>query len=243
MSRDHDTQYGAIKPEEPSPAMRPIEPEGNLITKQNILRWFIFLLFILYIVVSFYHAPILTRIGRYLILEHPPKGSDLIVCLAGGNIERGLAAVDAYRDGLAPQIFIAREEVPDSYELLKERGINYPESIDLMIILLKESGVPESAILTSDVQVKSTIEEAALVRKEVEKRDFKSLIILTSPTHSRRAWLTYRKVFEDSDIRILALPSKYSKFKPEDWWKRRRYVRDVIIEYQKLIFYAIKYLL
>ncbi|MBW1913123.1 MAG: YdcF family protein [Deltaproteobacteria bacterium] len=231
--------------------MHPIEAEGKLITKQNILRWFIFLLFIIYLLLSFLHVPILTRLGRYLILEHPPQKSDLIVCLAGGNIERGLAAVDAYRDGLAPQIFIAREELPDSYELLKERGIKYPESIDLMIILLKESGVPESAILTSDAQVKSTIEEATLVREEVEKRGFKSLIILTSPTHSRRAWFTYRKVFEDSDVRILedsdvrilALPSKYSKFKPEDWWKRRRYVRDVIIEYQKLIFYAIKYFL
>ncbi|MBW1805874.1 MAG: YdcF family protein [Deltaproteobacteria bacterium] len=223
--------------------MHPIEAEGKLITKQNILRWFIFLLFIIYLLLSFLHVPILTRLGRYLILEHPPQKSDLIVCLAGGNIERGLAAADAYRDGLAPQIFIAREELPDSYELLKERGIKYPESIDLMIILLKESGVPESAILTSDAQVKSTIEEATLVREEVEKRGFKSLIILTSPTHSRRAWFTYRKVFEDSDVRILALPSKYSKFKPEDWWKRRRYVRDVIIEYQKLIFYAFKYLL
>lgn len=227
--------------EESSPGMEPIEPEKKKITKYYLLKWIIFLFFIIYLLISYYYAPILTHFGRYLVLAHPPQKSDLIVCLAGGNIERGIATADAYKDGLAPWIFIAREELPDSYEILMERGISYPKSVDLLVMLLKGLGVPESAVLISDSQAKSTLDEAQLVRKEVERRGFKSIIILTSPTHTRRAWLTYKKVFEDSDVRILALPSKYSKFRPEDWWKERRYVREVIIEYQKLIFYVLKY--
>jgi hypothetical protein len=39
------------------------------------------------------------------------------------------------------------------------------------------------------------------------------------------------------------MPTPYSKFRPEDWWKTRGYVREVIMEYQKLIYYKVKGLL
>ena len=45
------------------------------------------------------------------------------------------------------------------------------------------------------------------------------------------------------DFRITVVPTPYSKFRAEDWWKKRRYVREVIIEYQKLIYYKAKGLL
>lgn len=243
MSENYKDEERRVDPENPFPDMEPIEPEGKKIKGQYLLKWIFFLLAVIYILVSYYHAPVLMRVGRYLIVEHHPQKSDLIVCLAGGNIERGLAAAEAYEKGFAPHIYISREESPDGYELLKGRGVNYPESIDLLIMLLEGLGVPRSAILISDGVVKSTWEEAMAVRELVKRKGFRSLMVITSPTHSRRAWLTYRKVFEDLDVRLLMIPSKYSKFKPEEWWKERRYVRHVIIEYEKLIFYNFKYLL
>jgi uncharacterized SAM-binding protein YcdF (DUF218 family) len=222
------------------PDSGPIEPKRKKIGKPGLLKWLFFLFVILYVLLSYFHGPILTRLGRYLIVTHPPEKSDLIVCLAGGNVERGLAAADAYKKGLAPRIFMAMEELPDGYELLKEKGINYPASVDLLLMILEGVGVPRAAFLTSDRPVKSTFDEAEAVRELVKKNGYRSLIIITSPTHSRRAWLTYRKVFEKEDVRIQMLPSRYSKFKPEDWWENRRYVRDVIIEYEKLIYYVLK---
>jgi len=243
MFEDYENQDSKMHQADPISEMEPIELEGKGITKLHILKWLFFLFFIIYILLSYYHAPILTRIGRYLIVEHPPEKSDLIVCLAGGNIERGLATADAYKEGLAPRIYISREEVPDGYDLLEETGLKYPKQVDLLTMLLKESGVPESAILTGESTVKSTMEEAQAVRKEVGKRELQSIIIITSPTHTRRTWLTYRHVFEDSNVRILVMSSKYSKFRPEDWWEKRRYIREVIIEYEKLIYYTLKYFL
>jgi uncharacterized SAM-binding protein YcdF (DUF218 family) len=208
----------------------------------GLLKWLFFLLALLYVLFSYYHTPILAHLGRYLIVEHPPQKSDLIVCLAGGNVERGLAVADAYQRGLAPRIFMAREVPPDGYELLKERGVDYPESVDLMIKLLEGQGIPRSAFLTSDRPTKSTFEEAELVRELVMNSDYNSLIIITTPYHCRRAWLTFRKVFEESDVRMLMLPSPYSDFKPAGWWKKRRYQKEIFIEYQKLIYYTLKYL-
>jgi len=243
MSEKYEDEERRIDPENTFPDMEPIEPEGKRINRQDLLKWAFFLLALVYILLSYYHAPILIHLGRYLIVEHDPQKCDLIVCMAGGNIERGLAAAEAYEKGFAPHIYISKEEPPDGYELLKNRDIDYPESIDLMIILLEGLRVPRSAILISDGVVRSTWEEAMAVRELVERKGFRSLMVITSPFHTRRAWLTYRKVFKDLDVRILMNPSKYSGFKPEGWWKERRYVRHVIIEYEKLIFYTFKYFL
>ena len=223
------------------PDTGPVEPEAGKPGKAGLFRWLLFAVVIIYILLTSYSGPILTHIGRYLILDHKPQKSDLIVCLAGGNIERGLATAEAFRKGLAPRIFMAREELPDGIELLKRMDVEYPETIDLMKGLLQRLGVPGSAVITSERPVGSTFEEALLVKELVRVNNYRSLIIVTSPTHSRRAWLTFTKVFEDQSARIESMPTPYSGFRPEHWWKRRRYVREVILEYQKLIYYALKY--
>jgi hypothetical protein len=53
--------------------------------------------------------------------------------------------------------------------------------------------------------------------------------------------MTFRHVFGDDPIRLTMVPSRYVPFHPEDWWKHRRYVLQVIVEYQKLIFYTVRY--
>lgn len=219
----------------------PIEPGKDSPFKIPVLKFLLFLFVVIYVLLSYFHTPILTRIGRYLVLEHPPEKSELIICLAGGNIERGLATADAYNEGWAPTVFISRERLPDGFELLSDRGVEYPASIDLMGMLLANLGVPESSIIKSDTPVNSTLSEATVIREEIEKRGYKSIIVITSPQHTRRSWLTYRKVFDGTDVGILMLASKYSGFKPDSWWKERQYIRDVIMEYQKLIYYALKY--
>jgi hypothetical protein len=94
------------------------------------------------------------------VVSYPPEKSDLIVCLGGNNVDRGLATADAYEMGLAPKIYIVREELPDGYRELKQRGIQYPESMDLLVMILKGLGVPMTVI----GEVQQTREEAELSR-------------------------------------------------------------------------------
>jgi len=209
--------------------------------KYRIIKPLFFVLIILFIILSICHSALLTSIGSYLILEHKPEKADLIVCLGGGNIERGLATADAYNAGLASMVYISRPEVPDGYDLLEKMDVKYPEQADLMEMFLKDLNIPGEAIIRDDAYVNSTLNEAVYVRREVERRGFKSLIIITSPTHSRRAWLTYKKVFEGSDVTIYSLPTKYSKYNPETYWHDRKYLKDVLLEYQKFLFYMLRY--
>ena len=109
-------------------------------------------------------------------------------------------------------------------------------------MLLKGLSVPREAMIISDESGGGLFEEAELVRKIVEEKGFRCIIVITSPTQSRRAWLTFRKVFRGNEnLKILVLPSSYSNFSPEDWWKKGPYAQEVLAEYVKLIFNSLKY--
>jgi len=208
-----------------------------------IYKWLLFLFIALYFVLTFYRIPLLTALGRYLIVEHKPEKADVIVCLAGENIERSLAVVDAYRKGLAPYIFMAKKSKPDGFDYLHERIKNYPADFDLFTVITGGFEIPEKTILSPEERVDNTLDEVRLVHKFALDRGFKSIIVITSLTHSRRAWLTFKKVFKDDDIKIISLPSHYQLFNPKDWWTKRKYTKDLILEYQKLIYYKIAYLI
>jgi uncharacterized SAM-binding protein YcdF (DUF218 family) len=225
------------------PDAKPIEPESATSVKLSAFKWVFFIVALLYVLLSYFHGPILTQAGKYLVVQHAAAKSDLIVCLAGGDVERSLACGDLFSRGMAPRVLIARERAPDGLEMLRQKGIAYPESIDRVAMILRGLGVPDPAVIRSDQPMDSTFEEAEKVAVLIKEKDYRSLILVTSPTHSRRAWLTFRKAIPDQDVRIAVVPTPYSKFRAEEWWKARRYVREVILEYQKLIYYKAKGLL
>jgi len=220
------------------PSGRPIEPEGGGLKGKKLFRWVLFTAFILWAVLTAYHEPILSRVGGFLVVSQEPEKSDLIVCMAGGAVERSLAVADLYRQGLAPHIFLAREIPPDGYDVLVREGIHVPETVDISRRILEGRGVPSEAVIVSEEPGRSTLSEAAMVRALIREKGLRSLIVVTSPTHTRRTWWTFRHVIEDDGVRLSVAPSPYSGFRSEDWWKTRRYVKEVIVEYQKLLYYA-----
>jgi uncharacterized SAM-binding protein YcdF (DUF218 family) len=218
----------------------PIEPESSSQSRISLIKWLPILIILVYFGLSYFRIPVLTAIGQYLVVSHPPEKSDLIVCLGGNNVERGLATADAFQMGLAPKIYIVREELPDGYRELKQRGIPYPESIDLLVMILKGLGVSEEAVIRGEVQSRSTWEEAELVKALAERMNYRSIILVTSPTHTRRTYLTFRKIMGEKEYRLFIVPSPYSEFKPDTWWQSRRQAREVLWEYQKLLHYTLK---
>jgi uncharacterized SAM-binding protein YcdF (DUF218 family) len=227
---------------EPYADKTPIEPEGGEVKRPNIVKWVFFLLVIAYTVISYYRAPILTHIGEYLIVEHPLKKADVIVCMMGSPVERGLSAAELYRKGLAPQIFLARPALYVGSNILQEKGGHYPERRHLLLMMLEGLGVPKSAFVTSDVFVGSTFEEAKVIGDLARKRGYSSLIVVTSPYHTRRTWLTLKRVLGKEDVEIIMTPSRHTNFRADEWWKKRLYLKSVIVEYQKLLYYVVKYL-
>jgi uncharacterized SAM-binding protein YcdF (DUF218 family) len=209
-----------------TPDTGPNDAETQKMFKPSLIRWVILGFILIYMILAYFRAPILTQLGKYLVVSRLPEKSDLIVCLNGANIENGLAAADAYEQGR-----------------LKERGVHYPEERDLLVMVLKGLGVPDDVLIVGTQYVDSLFEEAESVSKVVAEKGYRSIILITSPIQSRRTWLTFKRVFKGKeDLRIFLIPSPYSNFKPQDWWKTWRYSREVISEYVTLIRRSAKFL-
>ncbi len=221
----------------------PIEPESGGKGRKSRLRLILLLAFVAYALLHAYHAPILEKAGSYLVVSHDPGPADAIVCLSGHAVESGLASADLYERDLAPRVLIFREVPPDGYEVLSRAGIDYPRTVDLLRMILNSRGVPDRAVVESDEPAESTEAEASMVKSLAAQEGWSSLILVTSPTHSRRALWTFRKLTKEQGLRVQVVASPYSEFEPADWWKHRRYLREVIMEYQKLIAYWFKHVL
>jgi hypothetical protein len=219
---------------------RPIEPGSKRFKGPSIVKWVFFILVIAYMVISYYRLPILTALGNYLIFEHPLKKADLIVCTPGSPLEQSLMAAELYKRGLAPRIFIPEETPPDGLQILKEQGGRYPETSGLFISTLKSLNVPGSAFIVGKLAVDSIQEEAEEVREVVMGKEYRSIIIVTSPSRARLVYLIFKKVFDGEKLEIMISPSRYSDFKADNWWKRDKYRNEVVFECQKLFYHTIK---
>jgi len=67
----------------------------------------------------------------------------------------------------------------------------------------------------------------------------KTLALVTSPYHQRRAFGSARRVF-GKDVRILNWPVEPSFWSPERWWRSGRSRQIVISEHVKLAYYALR---
>lgn len=238
-ARQGDSGSGGSEQYPASAENRPIEPEGGRSKGPSIWKWLLFLLVVGYAIISYYRVPILTAMGDYLILDHPLKAADLIVCTPGPPLEQSLTAAELFQKGLAPRIFIPQEPPPAGLDILREKGGRYPETRGLFVDTLKSLNVPESAYIVGKDVVDSLREEAEALKERVQKKEVRSMIVVTPPYSARRTYRVFRDILEGEGAEIMISPSRYSGFKADTWWKRDRYVSAAIMEYQKLIYSAV----
>lgn len=176
---------------------RPARPPKN----QGIQRFFIgvagtFLLFAIFGFV--FREAIWNRCANFLIAPDTPEKSDVMFLLGGDYLLRAPYAAQLYKEGYAPKILIAREPVHWS-----ENGrVDFTEDT---IRLLKKDGVPGSAVVDFSPTngVRSTADEARALRIYADVYPIRSVLVITSMMHSRRARMAIRRALRGKGIRIL----------------------------------------
>ncbi len=201
-----------------------------------MLKVILFVIIIIYFIFTLYRVPLLIKLGDYLVVEHEAQKADLIVCVAGSDLERAPAVIDLFKKDLAPYIFRAKKVEPYGFDYIKGRIKDYPDSYDTFKKILEGFEIPDKAVLSTEKRVDNITEEAMEVRSIVLDKGFKSIIIVPSRIDSRRTWMTFNKVFKDDKVMIISRPSHYQSFDPKGWWKDPRWVRELVFEYQRLIF-------
>jgi uncharacterized SAM-binding protein YcdF (DUF218 family) len=199
--------------------------------------FFILLILLAAGLIAVYHETVLVSLGKYLVTEHRLEKADAVCVLAGSIPDRILEAVDIYKQGYAPLIILTKEEEPPGLDKLLKLGVRVPEGHEINKMIALKLGVPASSIAIVNGRANSTYAEAQIVYGLLKEKNIKSIIIATSKSHTTRATRLFDYVTDAGGIKIITRPSKYDTFDPEKWWKERRYLRQVIWEYQKLLYY------
>jgi uncharacterized SAM-binding protein YcdF (DUF218 family) len=178
--------------------------------------------------------------GPWLMIDDPlPTRSDAIVVLAGSPPARLMTAADLYAAGVAPLVVLTRERRSPATVQLAERGVVVPEPCDQAARQLQALGVPAAALLVLHGRAHSTTSEARLIAGWACRTGRRSLVVVTSPSHTRRARLILRQMLGPG-IHLSVEPAKADFFPRRRWWRSRGAAKLVLSEYQKLAHYWLR---
>ena len=179
---------------------------------------------------------LLFRSGGWLIVEDPLEKADAIFVLGGTRIERPLEAYDLYKEGWAPRIMLFRV-VSDYGEVeLMKRGFAFPLESDVQKDVLHRLGMPQGTVVVLSEE-DSTKEEALEVRTAALANGWKTIIVVTSKQHTRRARLAVSRNLAGTGAQVIMRASRYDRTRPERWWRDRPTIRFTLFESQRLLGY------
>jgi len=177
--------------------------------------------------------------ARVLVVADPlPAHADAIVVLAGSPPDRALEAARLWRTGIAPTIVTAREQLPQGAAALRARGVHLPEGHELLGQALLGLGVPAGALEVLPRRTTSTRTEANAIARWACARGVRSLVVVTSPQHTRRARLLLRAALGPT-IAVAVRPAPAAQFATSRWWRDRRSAKSVLSEWEKLANWAL----
>ncbi len=174
--------------------------------------------------------------GTFLIRRDTIVKGDAIVILMGSIADRVLEASDLYNQNLAGKLLIVEENV-GSVNLLKSRGGRLISNTEQCRNVAVDLGIPDSCITIIPGEATSTKMEARLVSQFINNNGMiDTLLIVTSPAHTRRAGLIFSNAFKKYglNVTVITCPSKYSSYTGVGWFKHREEIQEVVYEYIKL---------
>ncbi len=173
--------------------------------------------------------------------EDAPAHADAMVLLMGNFPERVLQAADLYQAGKAERLIIVEESM-GAYRGLEERGVSIISKTTQARDAATSLGMPGDIITVLPGDARSTLTEAIIVREYLTGNpDIDTLILVSSPSHMRRASMIIRKTLSDLDRQVYVgcSPSPYSDFNSGKWWRQKEDIQDVVSEYLKIVSFVI----
>ena len=170
-----------------------------------------------------------------------PRADALLVLSGSSNyVERNRWAARLYREGRAPLILLTDDGQRGGWSSSEQRN---PFFVERAAKELKQEGVPAEKIEVLPGIVSSTYEEVVSLRAFAASHGLRSILVVTSAYHSRRALWTLRRVFEGSDIEVGvdAPPTGGESPAPTIWWAKPSGWQMVAGEYPKMIYYRLRY--
>ncbi len=180
--------------------------------------------------------------ARALIVKADLPSADALVVLSGSSsyMERTQRAAELFKQGRAPLVLVTDDHTRGGWSTALQTN---PYFVDRAIDELTSRGVPLEQIRIAQGVADSTHSEAVIVKDHAAAQGLRSVLIVTSGYHSRRALRTFRRTFDGTGVAIGLDPVTNGPQTPSAafWWLRPSGWRDVAGEYAKLIYYRFVY--
>jgi uncharacterized SAM-binding protein YcdF (DUF218 family) len=188
----------------------------------GIISSLISLLFVVVLCTVLYLArgPLLRFAGETWVVEDPLEHADAIIVLSDDNYyaDRAARAADLFRHNMAPVV------VASGRKLRPYAGI-----AELMEHDLIERGVPKDKIVRVSHSAENTREEAQGLLEPALEHKWRSVIVVTSNYHTRRARYIFVRVFP-TQIVVRVTGSPDGDFDPDHWWQNRKSLKELTRE-------------
>ena len=176
--------------------------------------------------------------ARALVVDADLSSANAIVVLSGSSayVERTHKAAELYREGRALLVWLTDDHTRGGWSSALQRN---PYFVERATDELIKSGVPAERIRIVPGVASSTRDESLIVRDYASAQGVRSVLVVTSAHHSRRALRSLRQSFAGTPttIGLHAVPASSNAL----WWLQPSGWRDVAVEYVKLVYYWFKY--
>ena len=165
--------------------------------------------------------PLMRVAANWWIVEDPLERADAIIVLGDDNFygDRATRAAEIFRQGKAPLIIVSGRRLRPNVGVA-----------ELMEHDLVERGVPKQNIVRFTHDADGTAEEAEQLLPLVRQRNIKSVVLVTSNYHTRRARYTFRCIFPQ-DIAVRVASARDGDFDPDHWWEKRKSIKELAREW------------
>jgi uncharacterized SAM-binding protein YcdF (DUF218 family) len=166
--------------------------------------------------------------GRWLVREDPLARADAIVVLSGGLPYRAEGAANIFRHGYAPQVWLTRPESPSP--ALAAMGIHFVGEEEYNREVLIHQGVPAAAIRILPGTIVDTEQEIDEISREMRSDGVSSVIVVTSPEHTRRVHALWARLAA-SNHKAIVRAAPEDPFDPNHWWRNTHDAYSVVREF------------
>ncbi len=157
-----------------------------------------------------------------------PEKTDVIIVLGGDNGLRVHKGAELYNAGYASHIILTGID----------QRFYHPGHPNWRERRMMALGVPKEAIKV-DSNSRTTWEEAVNTSKTMERKGWKSAMIVSDPPHLLRLHQTWSRAFDGTSKTFILVPTKPTWWHQILWWRNDKSYQFVISEIQKNIFYVV----
>jgi uncharacterized SAM-binding protein YcdF (DUF218 family) len=172
------------------------------------------------------------NVGHWLVREDALGKADVIVVLSGGLPFRAEGAAGIFKSGCAPAVWVSRPIGPQ--EELAALGIHFVGEEEYNREILVQQGVPDLAIRIFPDTIVNTQDEVEEISRELRRDGKHTVIIITSPQHTRRVKALWKKLVGD-DPRVIVRAAWGDPFDADHWWRTTADVLAVVRESMGLL--------